>query len=496
MDLSSDDSDLEEEDIFVGLPSPSGTSTAQKKDPQRKVNFGKPVMRVANSKPKLMRIPQRPTLEAPSIHAPTVKEMERNIKIITDCPEGTSIVIWLINTLNAIPHGDGTALSDKILANKICEKLRQRKDPTATEIATAICSELNNREFRWKTMMENVTRSFPQGKGYLSEQIKKAIQKYNWLSDSPLLLLAPVFRNAQISLDQTIDETPQGHTYLVMLRKKLPASLRQTTPMDENETWASFFSKLQDFGNQEIEDQSVDPSFQSTPFDKEVKQKPEPPKYTYPLRQQRGPAQQSQNLRKNPSRRYTLRNLPGRPRPPPQQHANQAVLPPTPPTSQNYNPGVSQHMGPVTRNATFESILGLNQEPYPCNCYACGRHGHKQFDCPIAAYLDLNNLRLKQTGEHVSTTHKNTTPEIRNRQERRWGACLRGANPLKKPFANLNDFNEILRSVNEPPVQQTFKQIGGIDRPSDNLRHRSREQQRTGTQWPPVTPSQANALNY
>ena len=139
-----------------------------------------------------MRIPQRPELNPGGI-APSIKAMENYAKTITSCSEGTSIVAWLINTLNLIPHGDGTTVADRLLANKLCEKLREQKNAIATEIATAICSELNSPDFRWQAMVGNIVRSFPQGKGYLSEQVKNAISSYDWLRDAPLLKLQPVF---------------------------------------------------------------------------------------------------------------------------------------------------------------------------------------------------------------------------------------------------------------------------------------------------------------
>ena len=232
--------------------------------------------------------------------------------------------------------------------------------------------------------------------------------------------MAPVFRNAQISLEQTIDETPQGNVYLVLLQNKLPAFLRQMTPINEHETWSSFFSKLQDFRNQEMEDQSVDPNFQGIPFDQEVNQPVANSKSAFPLNtnppptraKRYAPHSQGQPHQRG---RYSLRHLPGRPR---QQNQNDASVPPhpappTPPNSQPLVPFITGGTGTGTAIPTFESLLALKQEHYPCNCYACGRHGHKRFDCPIAAYLDLNNLHLKQVGTHVSTAHKNTTPELR-----------------------------------------------------------------------------------
>ena len=258
--------------------------------------------------------------------------------------------------------------------------------------------------------------------------------------------------------------------------------------MDEHETWASFFQKLQEYRNQELQDQSANAHFQTTSFDQEIKQKTA--KTVLPttnVNPRNKPRRQSVRQNHDSTNRYTLRNLPVRQqwsRANTQQVPRNAI-PPTPPNS--------QPMSSVPAQRTFETILGLSPNPYPCNCYSCGRYGHKQHDCPIGAFLDLNNLRLKQVGGNVSEVPKKTTSEIWQRQEQRWGPWLRGNNPLRKIFGSLNDFNGVLRQAGEPTVQEPFKRVGNLQRPLNNMRYCTKEQRMSGNPWPPIT-LQLNAL--
>ena len=482
-------------------PYPSGQMRLLAGDRNRKVQFKNAPRRAKakviqeQSQPNLIRIPKRPELLEPTGVVPSIKQMESFSKTVPVCPESNSILTWLINALNSIPHGNGSTPSDKLLANKFCERLLEAKTNPARQVADAISSQLVSPEFRWRTLIEVLTRSFPQGKGYLSQQIMKAISLYDWRQDAPMLKLQPVFRAAGISLDQTIGETPQGHSYLSQLRLKLPVVLRFVLKSKEDETWAELFQTLQDYRNQELEDQSVNSQFQTTPFDQDIKrrenvQQPAFPAVNPQTSFNRNNARRS--VRNTPqTRRYGLRNLPGRP------SQTMQNTPPTPPNSQPLQP---QNMNPMT----FEAILGLSQEFEPCNCFSCGRYGHKQHDCPIGAFLDLKDLRLKQTGDHVGKVPKGTTPELRLRQQQRWGSWLQGQNPLGKVFTSLNDFNTILQQANEPTVQESFKRVGQIKRPPHNMRYRAREQRMSGNPWPPAPtqmdvaapPFASQRLNY
>ena len=143
---------------------------------------------------------------------------------------------------------------------------------------------------------------------------------------------------------------------------------------------------------------------------------------------------------------------------------------------------------------SLDQALGIIRND-PFDCFVCGQHGHKQADCWIKAFLDINGLIIKMNEQGWVTITQRTKPlptNHVNRQKKKWERFLQGSNALKTNIRTVDDINNLLRQHRLPKLELLFKQIQEYGRPIKRKPRLGQEQQNRPNEEQSTHPAPTN----